>query len=89
MNRSAAGNVERVAHGGVDDPRVLDFSTDTNPARPPGITGVYDAALSAARRYPANDYCEFRTAAGEYVGCDPTRVVPAPAVSWRSGWRCR
>jgi L-threonine-O-3-phosphate decarboxylase len=78
MDRDAAAAVDRVPHGGVDDPQVLDFSVDTKPQRPPGITGVYDAALSAARRYPSDGYCEFRTAAGEYVGCDPAQVVPTP-----------
>jgi threonine-phosphate decarboxylase len=76
MDSDAAASVERVPHGGVDDPQVLDFTVNTNPERPPGITGVYDAALSAARRYPSDGYCEFRTAAGQYVGCDPTQVIP-------------
>ncbi|QCJ47385.1 threonine-phosphate decarboxylase CobD [Haloprofundus sp. MHR1] len=77
MDPEAVETVERVPHGGVDDPTVLDFSANTNPERPPGVVGVYDAALSVARRYPS-DYCEFRTAAAETVGCEPRSVIPTP-----------
>jgi histidinol-phosphate/aromatic aminotransferase/cobyric acid decarboxylase-like protein len=76
MDSDAAAETARVRHGGVDDPHVLDFSVDTNPERPPGLTAVHDAALSAARRYPSDGYCEFRTAAADHVGCAPAQVLP-------------
>ena len=76
MNLDALDGASRVRHGGTTDPHVIDFSANTNPERPPGVTAVYDAALSAARRYPADDYGEFRGAAAEYVGCDPADVIP-------------
>lgn len=66
----------RVYHGGVDDPWTLDFSANVNPAIPPGAARVYDAAFASARSYPADDYCEFRAAAAEHVGCEPRQVVP-------------
>lgn len=66
----------RVHHGGADDPQVLDFSANTNPRTPDGVTRVYESALGAARSYPADDYAPFRVAAAEYVGCEPSMVVP-------------
>jgi histidinol-phosphate aminotransferase/threonine-phosphate decarboxylase len=66
----------RVHHGGVADPLVLDFSANTNPVTPDGVARVYDAALSAARSYPSDDYYEFRAAAADYVGCEGPQVVP-------------
>lgn len=66
----------RVPHGGHGDPRVVDFSANVNPRPPEGAARVYEAAFAAARRYPADDYCEFRTTAAEYVGCDPRQVIP-------------
>jgi threonine-phosphate decarboxylase len=65
-----------VPHGGASDATLLDFSANTNPERPRGIVGVYESAYGAATRYPGDDYCEFRTAAGEYLGCEPLNVVP-------------
>lgn len=76
MDPTALDEVSRVAHGGTDDPHVIDFSANTNPETPAGITPVYDAALSASRRYPADDYGEFRSAGAAYVGCEPTEVIP-------------
>ncbi|WP_129114618.1 threonine-phosphate decarboxylase CobD [Halegenticoccus tardaugens] len=69
-------DVGHVSHGGVSDPEVLDFSANTNPVYPPGTVQAYDAALSASRRYPADGYTAYRTAAGDYVGCEPRQVVP-------------
>jgi histidinol-phosphate aminotransferase/threonine-phosphate decarboxylase len=66
----------RVAHGGTEDPLVLDFSANTNPRTPSGVARVYEAALSAARSYPSDDYYEFRAAAAEFVGCEATEVIP-------------
>jgi threonine-phosphate decarboxylase len=71
-------NAGRVPHGSSDDPRILDFSANTNPRYPNGVTRVYSSALPAAQSYPADDYSEYRIAAGEYVGCEPHAVVPTP-----------
>ncbi|ELY47388.1 threonine-phosphate decarboxylase CobD [Natronorubrum sulfidifaciens] len=69
---------ERVPHGGDTDPDVLDFSANTNPYTPDGVAEVYDRALEQSRRYPDDDYPDFRTAAAEFVGCAPERVIPTP-----------
>ena len=55
---------------------MLDFSANTNPQRPAGVTQVYGAALSAADSYPSADYDEFRAAAADYVGCEAPEVIP-------------
>jgi len=72
----ATADANRVRHGGTDDPWLLDFSANVNPQSPDGVPRVYDAALSASRSYPADDYSAFRAAAAEYVGCEATEVVP-------------
>jgi histidinol-phosphate aminotransferase/threonine-phosphate decarboxylase len=66
----------RVAHGGTEDPLVLDFSANTNPKTPSGVARVYEAALSAARSYPSDDYYEFRAAAADFAGCEAAEVIP-------------
>ncbi|WP_323172359.1 threonine-phosphate decarboxylase CobD [Natrialba sp. PRR66] len=71
-----AGN--RVYHGGDPDPEILDFSANTNPLTPAGVDDVYADALEAARRYPDDDYADFRAAAAAFVDCDPDRVIPTP-----------
>ena len=76
MDPDAARRVERVPHGGGVDAGLIDFSANVNPETPPGVTAVYDGSLAVAKRYHADDYTEFRIAAGEYVGCDPTSVIP-------------
>ncbi|WP_435067641.1 threonine-phosphate decarboxylase CobD [Haloplanus sp. C73] len=76
MEPDAVARVDRVPHGGASDATLLDFSANTNPNRPRGVAGVYESALGASTRYPGDDYCEFRTAAGEYLGCEPLYVVP-------------
>jgi histidinol-phosphate aminotransferase/threonine-phosphate decarboxylase len=68
----------RVPHGSSDDPTLYDFSANTNPRYPEGVTRVYGSALPPARSYPADDYSEYRIAAGEYVDCEPQSVVPTP-----------
>ncbi|QLG63829.1 aminotransferase class I/II-fold pyridoxal phosphate-dependent enzyme [Halorarum salinum] len=78
MHPDALGSVGRVPHGGESDPAVLDFSANTNPERPPGVADVYAEALEGSRRYPDDDYPEFRAAAAEYVGCDPGHVIASP-----------
>jgi len=76
MDPDAVADVKRVPHGGASDATVLDFSANTNPKRPRGVVSVYESAYGAATRYPEDDYCEYRTAAGEYLGCEPLSVVP-------------
>ncbi|WP_277540146.1 threonine-phosphate decarboxylase CobD [Haloarcula laminariae] len=66
----------RVPHGSSDDPDLLDFSANTNPLVPPGTRDVFGAAFDAARSYPDDGYPAFRSAAAEFVGCDPAEVVP-------------
>lgn len=68
----------RVPHGSTDDPQLLDFSANTNPRVPDGAARVYQTALPTARSYPSDDYCGYRVAAGEYVDCEPRRVVATP-----------
>jgi len=70
------GDDGRVHHGGTTDPHLVDFSANTNPSTPSGVTRVYDAALSAARSYPSDDYYEYRAAAAEYVDCEGPQVIP-------------
>jgi threonine-phosphate decarboxylase len=77
MDPDAVAGVERVPHGGATDATILDFSANTNPERPSGVVSVYESAYGVSTRYPDDDYCEFRTAAGEYLGCEPRSVVPA------------
>ncbi|WP_251341389.1 aminotransferase class I/II-fold pyridoxal phosphate-dependent enzyme [Haloplanus halophilus] len=76
MNPEAVSEVDRVPHGGATDTDLLDFSANTNPERPSGVVSVYESAYGAATRYPSDDYCEFRTAAGAYLGCEPLSVIP-------------
>jgi histidinol-phosphate/aromatic aminotransferase/cobyric acid decarboxylase-like protein len=78
MDPDAVRTVERVPHGGADDHDVLDFSANVNPDRPAGVSPIYESALPASGAYPSDDYCEFRVAAGEYLGCEPSDVVPTP-----------
>ncbi|QCS41871.1 histidinol-phosphate transaminase [Natrinema versiforme] len=68
----------RVPHGGESDRDLLDFSANTNPRTPDGVGDAYTAALEESRRYPDDDYPDYRAAAAEFVGCDPARVIPTP-----------
>ncbi|WP_265108408.1 threonine-phosphate decarboxylase [Halosolutus halophilus] len=78
MDPDAIRSGERVPHGGESDRDLLDFSANTNPATPDGAADVYAAALEDSRRYPDDDYAEFRVAAGAFVDCAPDRVIPTP-----------
>lgn len=78
MDPRAIGSVDRVVHGGSDDGTLIDFSVSVNPERPDGVARVYEATLGTARTYPHDDYCEYRVAAGEYVGVEPADVTPTP-----------
>lgn len=76
MDPDAIDAVDRVAHGGTTDPELVDFSANTNPQTPDGVAGVYESALSAAGRYPADDYYEFRAAAADYLGVTGSQIIP-------------
>ncbi|WP_135805752.1 threonine-phosphate decarboxylase CobD [Halorussus marinus] len=78
MDPDSVRGVDRVPHGGSDDPDLLDFSANTNPRTPDGVDAVYDGALDAARSYPNDGYPAFRDAAAAFVGCDSESVVPTP-----------
>ncbi|GGM61446.1 aminotransferase class I/II-fold pyridoxal phosphate-dependent enzyme [Halarchaeum rubridurum] len=78
MDPEAATGVDRVPHGSSDDPDVLDFSANTNPAVPEGAREVYADAFDAARTYPAEPPDAYRDAAAAVVGCDAADVVPTP-----------
>ena len=75
MDPDAVDDVERVPHGGSDDPDLIDFSANTNPVRPEGVADAYEAALADATSY-ADDFPSFRAAAADYVGCESGDVVP-------------
>jgi histidinol-phosphate aminotransferase/threonine-phosphate decarboxylase len=68
--------VDRVHHGGSDDPNVLDFSANSNPEVPDGARTVYEDAFDGSRRYPPDGAPEFCAAAAEYLGCERDQVVP-------------
>ena len=78
MRRDAAGRLDREPHGSTDDPELLDFSANTNPAVPPGTEAAYRAAFDDARSYPAEPPADYREAAASAVDCDPGAVVPTP-----------
>ncbi len=78
MDPDAIRRGGRVLHGGETDRDLLDFSANTNPRTPDGVEDVYEAALAESRRYPDDGCPDFRAAAGEFVGCDPERVIPTP-----------
>ncbi|ELY67538.1 pyridoxal phosphate-dependent aminotransferase [Natrinema versiforme] len=78
MNPDSIRTGSRVPHGGETDRDLLDFSANTNPRTPDGVGDVYAAALEESRRYPDDDYPDYRAAAAAFVGCDPARVIPTP-----------
>ena len=78
MERDRVRDVDRVEHGGSNDPDVLDLSANINPRTPPGVTDVYREALEEARQYPTEPPDAYRETAAEYVSCAPEAVVPTP-----------
>ncbi|QLG48437.1 threonine-phosphate decarboxylase [Natrinema halophilum] len=78
MDPDSIPGESRVPHGGEPDRNLLDFSANTNPRTPDGVDDVFAAALEDSRRYPDDEYPDFRSGAAEYVGCDSTRIVPTP-----------
>ncbi|AEH36857.1 threonine-phosphate decarboxylase CobD [Halopiger xanaduensis] len=78
MDPDSIRTAERVPHGGETDRDLLDFSANTNPRIPDGVEAVYADALEDARRYPDDEYIDFRAAAARFVGCEPDDVIPTP-----------
>lgn len=78
MNPDAIRAGDRVPHGGEPDRSVLDFSANTNPEIPDGAPEIYRAALKESRRYPDDNYDDYRSAAADFVGCDSENVIPTP-----------
>jgi len=78
MNLDDAIDLDRAPHGSSDDPDLLDFSANTNPAVPEGVERVYREAFADAREYPAEPPAAFREAAADYVDCEPEAVIPTP-----------
>jgi threonine-phosphate decarboxylase len=78
MDADSVPGIDRVPHGGSDDPDCLDLSANTNPRVPGGAEAVYREAFAASRRYPDDDYAGFRAAAAAHVAADvdPAQVVP-------------
>jgi len=74
MDHSAIDTLGQVPHGGDLDPRVLDFSANTNPNTPPGTHAAYMDAFAAAKRYPDPAYRSYRTAAAEYLTWEHTQA---------------
>lgn len=78
MHTPALDDIDRLSHGGTPDPQLLDFSLPSNPTIPPGVAGIFESTLQAARRYPPADFTAFRSAAADVVGVGPDQVIPAP-----------
>ncbi|PSP75177.1 threonine-phosphate decarboxylase [Halobacteriales archaeon QS_3_64_16] len=78
MDPDATASVGRVPHGSSDDFELLDFSANVNPRVPEGVREVYSDALDRVRRYPNDEYPEYRNAAAAHVGCEPSQVIPTP-----------
>ena len=76
MEPEAIAAAERVPHGGETDPALLDFSANINPRVPDGVEEIYRDAFEVSRRYPDDDYPDYREAAAGYVGCAPEEVIP-------------
>jgi len=78
MDPDRARRIGREPHGGSDDPDLLDFSANTNPRTPDGVSAVYRDALDAARSYPPEPPTDYRVTAADYVGCESEHVIPTP-----------
>jgi threonine-phosphate decarboxylase len=78
MHFDTALSTPRTPHGSSDDPDVLDFSANTNPAVPPGVEDVYRDAFESVRTYPEEPPRRFREVAASYVGCAPEQVIATP-----------
>ena len=78
MNTDTARELAREPHGSTDDPDLLDFSANTNPAVPPETERAYREAFEGARSYPTEPPSAYREAAAAVVDCDPEQVIPTP-----------
>jgi histidinol-phosphate/aromatic aminotransferase/cobyric acid decarboxylase-like protein len=78
MDTHTATELAREPHGSADDPDLLDFSANTNPAVPPETERVYREAFGDARSYPAEPPAAYCEAAAAAVDCDPEQVIPTP-----------
>ena len=84
MDPDAIDGVGRATHGGTAHEELLDFSANTNPEFPAGTRSAFEAAFDDSRRYPDDDYAEFRRAAAGFLDrfhdadCDPSNVIVSP-----------
>ncbi|ELY93967.1 class I and II aminotransferase [Natrialba hulunbeirensis JCM 10989] len=78
MDPDSIRTTGRVPHGGEPNPDITDASANTNPNTPDGVDEIYHSALEKSRRYPDDEYADFRAAAADFVGCEPEQVIPTP-----------
>lgn len=76
MNTEFVDGVERPPGRERAEADLTDFTIGANPRRPPGVAGVFDSALAAARERPSDDYLGYRAAAAEQLGCEAAQVLP-------------
>lgn len=76
MNANRVDDLERPPGRERAEADLVDFTVGANPHRPPGVAGVFDAALAAARERPSDDYLAYRAAAAEQLDCEAGQVVP-------------
>lgn len=67
MDPDAVDAVDRAVHGGTERADLLDFSANTNPTVPEGTRDVYESAFDSSRRYPDDEYADFRRAAAGFL----------------------
>jgi len=78
VDPDAVDDVDRVPHGGSDDPDAVDFSANTNPRVPEGARDRYRDAFDDARRYPDDDYPDYCRAAAAHVDADVDAAAVVP-----------
>jgi threonine-phosphate decarboxylase len=76
MNADQVDSLERPPGRERAEATLTDFTVGANPRRPPGVAGVFDSALAAARERPSDDYLGYRVAAAEHLGCEAAQVLP-------------
>jgi Histidinol-phosphate/aromatic aminotransferase and cobyric acid decarboxylase len=64
-----------VQHGGVEDPGVLDFSANTNPAVPVGAKTVFARSFDRCDRYRVS-HPEYTAAVADLCACPRSWVLP-------------
>ena len=65
----------RVPHGGVEDPGVLDFSANTNPAVPVGAEVVFARSFARCDRYRVS-HPRYTAAVADMCACPQSWVLP-------------